>query len=357
MSTPVRPVPHPAKIVELLLPRVRGNARGMMRLVELLRGAGDEAGAVDLCYEAMALAPDDTEVISLGRSFLASMVPGWHFNLIRDEPRTLAYEAALIRNIKPGMRVLEIGAGTGVLAMMAARAGAAHVYTCEANPAVARTAAEIVAANGFADRVTVLAKHSTAIDVDADLGGRADMLVSEIVSNDVLGEEVLPSHEHAIEQLLVPGAPVIPRAAMARVALADHDRQRHRLGAAYGFDFSAFNHLARAVYRVPIEDKRLRLLSDPADLFRFDISSGAYTNDARASIELTATGGQVTGVIQWLVLDLDEAGGLEAGPGMTAFSNWAMMFHAFPEPIETVPGQKVVIHGMHNRRRISIWGD
>ena len=44
-----------------------------------------------------------------------------------------AYDAALRRAIRPGCRVLEIGTGSGLLAMMAARAGAAQVVTCERN--------------------------------------------------------------------------------------------------------------------------------------------------------------------------------------------------------------------------------
>lgn len=351
-------MPSTAAIVEHLLPRVRGDARGMMRLVDMIRASGDDAGAVALCHEAMALAPSDPEVQSLGRAFLAFGVPHWHAHLIQDAPRTLAYEAALKRAIKPGMRVLEIGTGTGVLAMMAARAGAGHVYTCELNPSVARAATDVVAANGFADRVTVIGKHSGQIDAEADLGGRADLLVSEIVSNDVLSEDVLPSHEDAIPRLLVPGAPVIPLAASAMVALAEHDRiERRALGQAFGFDFSAFNHLERPNFRVPVEDPRLQVRSDGAVLFGFDLSSGRYTGADRTSIELVAHGGRVNGIVQWLSLKMDSEATHDVAPGSLDYSSWAMMFHGFAKPIDTVPGQRITVHGTHNRSRLTIWAD
>ena len=80
------------------------------------------------------------------------------------------------------------------------------------NPAVAEMATDIVARNGFADRVRVIAKHSDALDVETDLGGRVDILVSEIVSNDLLGEDVLPAHERAVRMFSSPAGMSSPRA-------------------------------------------------------------------------------------------------------------------------------------------------
>jgi type II protein arginine methyltransferase len=100
--------------------------------------------------------------------------------------------------VTPNSRVLEIGTGTGLLAMMAARAGAGVGVTCEVVTAIAEKAAEIVAHNGYGERVRVVAKHSDQLDAEADMGGRADILVSEIVANNFLAEGVLPAHERAV---------------------------------------------------------------------------------------------------------------------------------------------------------------
>jgi len=66
--------------------------------------------------------------------------------------------------------VLEIGTGSGFMAACLSRLAAAHVYTCEMEPAVAMTAREIIARNGFADRITVLDRHSKDVTAD-ELGG------------------------------------------------------------------------------------------------------------------------------------------------------------------------------------------
>jgi type II protein arginine methyltransferase len=53
--------------------------------------------------------------------------------------------------VGPATKVLDIGTGTGLLAMMAARAGAREVVACEMNPAVADAASAIVERSENAD--------------------------------------------------------------------------------------------------------------------------------------------------------------------------------------------------------------
>ena len=70
-------------------------------------------------------------------------------DMIRDRVRMDAYAAALREAIRPGATVVDIGTGTGVMACLACRFGAARVYAIE--PAdVIEVAAEIARANGFA---------------------------------------------------------------------------------------------------------------------------------------------------------------------------------------------------------------
>ncbi len=73
----------------------------------------------------------------------------WHFNMVNDEPRNAAFARAIAHMVKPGQRVLEIGTGSGLLAMLAARdeqgaPRAAQVITCEANPLLSRLATQII---------------------------------------------------------------------------------------------------------------------------------------------------------------------------------------------------------------------
>eukprot|EP00966_Prymnesium_polylepis_P024041 553550-Prymnesium_polylepis.1 len=75
--------------------------------------------------------------------------------MLCDERRNGAYHRAICRavaSLPKGSVVLEIGSGSGLLAMMAAKAGASNgvrVVGCEMHGVMAVAAQRVVAANGF----------------------------------------------------------------------------------------------------------------------------------------------------------------------------------------------------------------
>jgi len=338
-----------------LIARAEGNAPAMAALSRLLRTDGLKEGAADLAARALALAPDDAEVRAIAREILSADVPAWHFVIVRDEPRNNAYEEALRRAVTPASRVLEIGTGTGLLAMMAARAGAAHVFTCEMEPAVALAARDVIARNGLSDRITVLSKRSTDVN-PSELGGPADILVSETVSNDMLAEDPLPPLRDAIARLVKPGGLVIPARGQVRVALAHEGRmESRRIGVISGFDLSPFNRLASPYYQVVVGSPHLQLRSEAADLFDFDFASGGPWPERRSRVEVTAHGGPINGIVQWIALDMDASGRYENRPGPKATSSWAALFHPFPTAIESRPGQTWSVSARHDGTALRIW--
>ena len=85
---------------------------------------------------------------------------GWadpveHARMLHDDRRTGDYLAALAAAVRPGDVVLDIGTGSGVLAVAAARAGARRVYAVEASD-IAEVAERVFAANGVTDTVTLV---------------------------------------------------------------------------------------------------------------------------------------------------------------------------------------------------------
>jgi predicted methyltransferase len=129
-----------------------------------------------------------------------------HARMLDDLPRTQRFIDAIEATVQAGDVVVDIGTGTGILAMAAARAGAAHVYAVEAG-AIADRAERAIAANGLAERVTVLRGWSTRLD----LPRRADVLVTETIGSEPLDERILETVADARRRLLVPGARVVPR--------------------------------------------------------------------------------------------------------------------------------------------------
>ena len=270
------------------LARASANPAALAHLAGLFFNMGDKARASETALRAIAAAPEDTEIRGLVSKVLSANVPDRHFGIVRDAARNAAYETALKRAVTARSKVLEIGAGTGILAMFAARAGAQAVVTCEAVPAIAQAARDIIALNGFSDRVRVVAKQSYDLDADRDLA-LADILVYEIVDNTMLGENVLPVTEHAVTTLLKPGAKVIPARGIIRVALAHDAAFDHgRLGTVEGFNLSPFDRLAPSSYRIKRGEPSLTLMSAPGDIFDFDFQSGGPFPAAASSTTLKA---------------------------------------------------------------------
>ena len=344
--------------LDSLIARIGDNPRALAQLGRALLIKGDGARARELCSRASAQAPADAEVRSIVAEVMSSEVPNWHFHMVRDDRRNRAYDAALRRHVRPESHVLEIGAGSGLLAMMAARAGAAQVVTCEQNAAIAAMACEIVARNGLADRVRVVAKHSADLDVEADLGGRADVLVCEIFSNDLVGEGALPAIEQAARLFLRPGAQIIPESGAIRVALAeDMLAERRQMDMVDGFDLSPFNQLRPPRYRIHVGDRRLVLRSEPADLFTFDFQSKGPFPEDRARAIAVAHGGRVNGIAQWIRLQMDAETVYEDRPRPDASSAWAVFFYPLTRAIESQAGDEVTVCGAHDRQTLRVWSD
>ena len=137
---------------------------------------------------------------------------GWadpveHARMLHDDRRTSDYIAALRQAVRPGDIVLDIGTGSGVLAIAAARAGARHVYAVEASD-IADVAERVFAANGVQERVTLIRGWSR----DVKLPAPADLLVTEVIGNEPLEEEVLETTLDARRRLLRPDGRLIPHA-------------------------------------------------------------------------------------------------------------------------------------------------
>ena len=317
--------------------------------------AGRGADALELCREIQRAHPG-TVTARLGAEWvLSQLVPLWHAPMMNEQERNRAYQDGLSRVVEPGQVVFEVGTGSGLLAMMAARLGAGRVYTCEAVPLIAQTAARIVELNGFADRVTVLARPSAAVRLGEDLPVRADVLVHEIFSSELLGENVLAAIEDARDRLLAPGGRVLPAAASIVIALVGGDALGAyvHVGEAFGFDLRPFNAIHPKKVPLHREDLQPVLLSDPVDALRFDFQAASRHPPERRTLSLPVTGdGTCHGVIQWIRIEVADGVGFENHPlRPRRVTNWQHTVYAFERPIELTAGSRVSVLAMHDRTR------
>ena len=125
--------------------------------------------------------------------------------MVADNIRTDAYAEALRRAITPETVVLDLGTGVGVLALLAAKAGARKVYAVDPNDSI-QIAREMAQANDCADKIVFIQDLSTRID----LPERANVIVSDMHGIVPMFEHHLPSVIDARRRHLAPEGKIIP---------------------------------------------------------------------------------------------------------------------------------------------------
>jgi len=321
----------------------------------ILLKAGDAEAAIQALRRGVALDPKNMAARAALGKLLRARVPLWHFLMLGDEARNAAYDAAIRRAVKPGALVLDIGTGSGLLAMMAARAGARHVFACEAEPLLAEKAQEIVRSNGLGDRITIIAKRSLDLRVGQDLPRKADLLVSEIVDEVLLGEGIVRTLAHALTELVAEDAAVVPRAGAIHAMLVESPMLHHRqhVRRAAGFDVSAFNEFSRfSCSAAELRHVEYRPLSRPAEVFRFEFSRIGILPESKL-IELAIfERGTGHALVTWFDLMLDEDHWLSSSPASPA-SHWSQVVHVCANPRVVVVGEIVRVAASHDTHDVS----
>ena len=294
---------------------------------------------------------------------LSRTVPEWHVPMMNEQIRNQAYYDALKAVVTDQSTVFEIGTGSGLLAMMAAKLGAKQVNTCESVPLIAETASQIIKDNQFENTINVISKKSVDIEICKDIPAQADILVSEIFSSELLGEHVLPSLEDAKSRLLKPKGKVIPAAGSIMIGLFTGDDIRRNLVVddAFGFNLQHFNSVVSNKRMIARNDLNIELLSDGIEAFNFDFEGENSFPAQSKSLSITATrAGRCYGLVQWMRLDMtgDKKVMFENHPSQTSkVSNWQQCAYLFDSLIELEAGQIVLINAAHNRAVPWFWLD
>ena len=96
-------------------------------------------------------------------------VNNWHFPMIHDRERGLAYLRALKRADVFGRIVLDLGAGSGLLSVLAAKLGARRVVALEASSDLCGVCRKVVRANGVSETVEVIHALSTRFRIENEV--------------------------------------------------------------------------------------------------------------------------------------------------------------------------------------------
>ena len=319
-------------------------------------------------------------------------------SMIKDNDRNRLYGEALKRIVENFHRqqhrppvCIDIGSGTGLLSLLAVRAGASEVIACEMWEKMASLCEKTVLENGASAQVQVV--HAKSLDLELLEGAKADILVSELLDSALLGESVIFSHADALSRLVKDSNTtvclkdrVIPHSAdvyatlvqsseLAAIQRVNPSSEGFSFGSETGTPYRT-EHARRCMYshavpvhwrelqaRSPPGQDRCRELSDPTPILSFEFfhpcHSSGCTTIYETDIEIAA-GGQVDGVLLYwnlnlLPVELDPMRELvySTRPGAQNWQDhWVQVAHTLPLALSVSQGDVIRLTAFHDNLRI-----
>ncbi|CAF1630395.1 unnamed protein product [Rotaria magnacalcarata] len=291
-------------------------------------------------------------------------------DMLHDHERNVQYEKAIVKTIQnlakstKKIHILDIGTGTGLLSMMAARSlnqtsntdCSLRITACEVFQPMAKIAKKCIEKNGLSDRINVIDKRSTELDLDKDLqGDRINIIVAEVFDTELIGEGGLRTFSEACKHLTIDNENlhIIPARATIYIQLVESSKLQefHTLK-----NLSSENkrinipndcrHLAgNTIFDLNVNEVKdyIRPLSKPIPVFNFNFKN---LNEANNFTEETILeniqcdyDGRIDAFIMWWNLDMDEQGEIQLG----TIPTWC---YDDPEKAKNVQWREHWIHGI-----------
>jgi SAM-dependent methyltransferase len=256
---------------------------------------------------------------------------------VSDRPRTSAFAAAIREVVQPGDVVLDVGTGTGILAMFAARAGAQKVYAVDATD-IAEVATDLVKANGLSDQIQVI--HGRASEVQLDQ--KVDLIISEWLGSAAFVEGMLHTVLDARDQNLAPTGRMLPSKVRVLIAPLDDPILYSNEGPGFwrerihDLDFSSLQEAEL------LQGRTVQILVEPAAvlapgqvLLELDLLT-ASVGDAwfEGRLEFVPVrDGVLNGFCVWFEAELSQNVILDTGP-FSLETHWVQTYMSFsPQPV------------------------
>ena len=266
-----------------------------------------------------------------------------HARMFGSDTRNRAYAAALRRVVSVGDVVLDIGTGTGLLAMLACQAGASRVYAVESSPIVAHARA-LAARNGLATRITFLEQSSLTLT----LPERVDVIVSDVRGVLPLAAGALTTLIDARTRFLKPRGRMVPAAdVVCGAAVAAPDIYRTLVDvwgrSESGIDASPIR-CAASQQIAPVNSGDLRALTDVITWKRIDYLT-CETPSASGPMrwEIPEHAGLSDGFALWFEARLADDISYCTGPG-SGDDLYGAAFFPWPEPIACAAGTTIDVN-------------
>ena len=303
-----------------------------------------------------------------------------HAGMLHDHERHLKYNLALKETILAtfgkcdAIQVLDIGTGTGILSMMAAKmSDKVKVTACEMFKPIANLAHDIVKDNGYQNKIDIVNKSSNSLEIPHDLSCKADILVTEILDSELIGEGVIPTINDAHKKLLSDNACVIPAAAELHIQLIESDTlfKTHKLSSfSLPKSFSNCQGTANAheLQCSQLYPESIKLLSDAHTCTEIDFSKPYIHNKTKKQsmhqtvVNITQSG-KLHAVVMWwnLILHRESNITLNMAPSWETQNDfvwrdhWMQCVYYLPNEMDVYAGNEISLNMHHDD--YSVWFD
>ena len=266
-----------------------------------------------------------------------------HRQYLADGARVSAFRQAIEDVVRPGDVVLDLASGTGILGLLACRAGAGRVYSVEVSGMI-ELAREICRANGFQDRMVFLKGLSTRVD----LPEKVDVAVCDQMGRFGFEAGVVQFFADASKRFLKPGGTLIP--ARLDMVVCPVECQEIWSQVEYwndspaGFDFRPARQWA-ANTGYPVKLVPDQLLASPAVLTTLEMTS-APTSFRREVTLVVSRRGVLHGIGGWFSAQLSRNVTMTNSPLVAERINRHNVFFPLDRPVPVVAGDCIRIQ-MH----------
>lgn len=277
---------------------------------------------------------------------------GIHHEMLSDVVRTSSYRDAIVRNAATMQDkiVLDLGCGTSILSMFAARSGARRIYAVDQSDIIYK-AMDIVRTNGIDSIEFVKGRlEDTPLPVH-----QVDIIVSEWMGYFLLFEGMLDSVIYARDRYLAPGGRLLPnRCNISLVGLGDERRYGELIdfwNQVYGFDMRTMRDevLPEASVEICPADQVLTEAQVVSDLDLMTVTESCM--DFESPLELRCLrAGKLTALAGYFdtFFELPEAVEFSTGPQARP-THWKQTVFYLPEPLTVAAGD--VVRGHFKCRR------
>jgi protein arginine N-methyltransferase 1 len=267
-------------------------------------------------------------------------------NMIADKVRMDAYAYALKSVIKQESVVLDIGAATGIHALLACKFGARRVYAVESNEAI-YLAQQLAIENGFADRIEFIHDLSTRVT----LPEKADIIVSDLRGQLPLFGAHIPSIIDARRRHLAPGGLLIPKQDTLWVSLIEAQFVYKDLinpwSHPYGLSMEEAKKIVLNRWSISDTDSfnTRNILTTPQRWFVLDYASIESPNVSSSKLTLPVSRkGTAHGLLIWFDAELAEGAGFSNGPGADKVADvYGRGFFPLLEPVSLTEDDSVTV--------------